>query len=71
MRNKHFNKKLALNKQTIASLNQEELSRLHGGAISGAAKCYTSPTYCTECYTDDIAWCEDISARSCIFCETL
>ncbi|MCP5048950.1 MAG: hypothetical protein GY940_17400 [bacterium] len=50
MKTKKIQKKMSLNKLTIAELNVDEMSKQHGGATEE-----TSPMFCTEyfCFTYD------------------
>ncbi len=59
MRTKKFNKKLSLNKKTIAVLNNGELDSAKGGGTN-AGTCYLS-----ECRTDP-GYCN--TKLSCLFC---
>lgn len=50
MKTKTFNKRLVLNKKTVAHLNKKEMKGLHaGGGITSPTKCYMMTCYKT-CY---------------------
>lgn len=48
MKAKKFNKKLALNKKTIANLKQDEM----GDALGGGSQKICSVSFCPECPPD-------------------
>jgi hypothetical protein len=66
MKKSNFNKKLPLNKRTIANLNVRELHKARGGATE--TTCFeTCPETCDdtcECQTND-PWCTIISQCWC------
>jgi hypothetical protein len=50
MKSKKFEKKLALNKKTIADLNGDMMGRVHGGIENTqTASCCMGPTDCPNC----------------------
>ena len=51
MKTKTFNKRLILNKRTVADLNNREMSGVHGGFVSYPPECNTNATNCaiTRC----------------------
>jgi natural product precursor len=60
MKTKKFNKKLALNKQTISNINNDEMNVLRGGdSIDTLCPVKTCPptrtcqTWCTICITNE------------------
>ena len=54
MKSKKFNKKLALNRRTVANLNKREMGTAHGGLDSVPPQCLTNATNCllTDCATE-------------------
>jgi len=46
MKTKKIGKKLALNKKTMANLNNNEMDVVHGGCVDGTTSCPTSPYKC-------------------------
>ncbi|MGD2088055.1 MAG: class I lanthipeptide [Candidatus Aminicenantes bacterium] len=62
MKTKHFNKRLSLNKKTVADLNSREMNHVFGGIkLSGPNTCFTyiatcGPDSCdpgySNCYSD-------------------
>lgn len=56
MKKKKFQKKLVLNKETIASLSEEEMhSAKGGGFLTDVIECYS--LHGVWCYFTDIFWC--------------
>ena len=65
MKSKSFNKKLSLNKKTVANINESHMNNVKGGETTltcGACKtivscwetqCKTCITLCEACYTQD------------------
>ncbi len=54
MKKKHLNKKLALKKQTIATLGESMMEKMKGGATwtlipECTEACQTAQTYCAPC----------------------
>ena len=67
MKTKKFNKKLVLNKQTVADLRSGAMEAVRGGVITGRTDCRT------ECVTDCIACPSMIQSCYCYtvyLCET-
>jgi len=50
MKNQKFNKKLSLNKQTVAALDQNQMSGVYGGTLPTEMYCKTTRDY--PCATD-------------------
>jgi natural product precursor len=63
MKTKKFNKKLALNKNTIANLRSQDMNSAKGGIFTDDTcdSCYP-PTYCLGCPT---LICEESEIRPC------
>ncbi len=49
MKKVKFNKKLQLNKETVANLNNEEMKNLKGGGPITIINCQTVLTICASC----------------------
>jgi natural product precursor len=79
MKTKNFDKKLALNKRTIANLNSREMRNLHGGVYTNRRECETNepscrPTVCEtfnlrECNSDE-TWCACTQTQCGTYCNT-
>ena len=72
MKQKKFNKKLSLNKKTIANLNNGEKRHVYGGKETVANKCLDS-NYCivfdsNETCTCDTCTCDATCPASCETC---
>lgn len=63
MKNKPFNKKLVLNKKTIAHLNIIQLSNVKGGGLSEPDTCNTD--CCTTDYCSEPEFCGGDTIRTC------
>jgi hypothetical protein len=46
MKTKKLSKKLALNKKTVANLENNEMGVVYGGCVAGTTSCPTSPYKC-------------------------
>jgi hypothetical protein len=73
MKTKKFDKKLALNKQTIANLGTKEMHAIAGGAETQTAACntciYTCMTVCENCTEECTEGCiTDIACPSDVSC---
>jgi hypothetical protein len=71
MKPKKVEKKLFLNKKTVADLNNRQMTHLRGGIATGDTVevcCYTKTCHCTDscntCYTD----CDQDSCEICTLC---
>lgn len=49
MKKQKFNKKLVLNKETIASLNNQEMNGILAGSGASCVTCATCPASCNTC----------------------
>jgi hypothetical protein len=62
MKPKKFQKKLTLNKKTIADLSNGQLGKIKGGAL-------TLPTRCRCVDSVDVCWVPTEAPETCITCE--
>jgi hypothetical protein len=61
MKIKNFNKKLALNKETIANLGSKEMQKIAGGEETRTMACYSCVVTCkTQC-----EFCTDLCTEEC------
>ena len=69
MKIKNFNKKLALNKQTIANLGSKEMQKIAGGEETVTRVCYS----CIETCMTECPICTDLCTDGCptVPCETV
>lgn len=61
MKNQKFDKKLFLNKQTVATLAQDQMNQVYGGTLPTEMYCKTTRDY--PCPTDVTCRC---SALACV-----
>jgi len=74
MKVKKFDKRLSLNKVTVANLGTSAMHKIQGGAVTVTANCHScniscntkDPEFCTDCCTDPT--CETMLEVTCISC---
>jgi natural product precursor len=66
MKIKKFNKKLGLNKSTVANLSGQEMNLLHGGGTTTlVGHACSAPCVSDICYTKQVPTCSATVATEC------
>lgn len=65
MRSKRINKKLSLNKETVANLHSDEMNAVQGGTGISGAPCVSVIIPCTETFHTCLSGCVCFETDNC------